>query len=79
MNNSLKFSTEYLEQSNENCPSPPKVMANPKIGSFTFVRSEKTNEESIFDVKTEKILEGLSTMISKRIDAVKKSPYYQNQ
>ena len=54
-------------------------MANPKIGSFTFVRSEKTNEESIFDVKTENILEGLSTMISKRIDAVKKSPYYQNQ
>jgi len=33
----------------------------------------------MFDLKTEKILEGLGSMITKRIEAVKKSPYYLNE
>ena len=76
VSNTLKFSTEYLEKSHENEVKLHKKMAKPVIGSFTFIRPEHTSQESMFDLKTEKILEGLSKMISKRIEAVKKSPYY---
>jgi hypothetical protein len=41
--------------------------------SFTFVEEQ---EESMYDLKSEKVLQGLVTMMEKRMEIVKASPYY---
>ena len=104
LNNTLKFSTEYFEQSNtqqnqtnqqnedKKLAKPPvskaqRSLSPPRIASFTFVRREQWSlspepheasqeQDSMFDLKTEEILHGLRRMILKRMEAVKKSPYF---
>ena len=63
MNNALKFSNEYLEQSKP----------DGQLTSYTFIEEQ---EESMFDLKSEKVLQGLVALMDKRIEFVKTSPYY---
>ena len=61
LNNTLKFSNEYLEE-----PSG-------QLTSFTFIEEQG---ESMFDLRTEKVLQSLLTMMEKRMQVVKASPYF---
>lgn len=75
----LKFSTEYIEES----PKRDVGFDFSSSISFTFINRNGgpncENEAQMFDINTEKILQGLLTMLQFKISTLKKNPYYSTQ